>query len=93
MNNHEFQDPPRFVFNDYVGQTSVDPVAICFLVIAIFVFLVGDRKYWFFLMGLVVCNLSSAQRLVVAGIDFNILRLVSLMGSLRCSLYAGNLVL
>lgn len=80
MNNFEFRDPTRFLFNDFVGHTVLHPVAVVLLAIAILFFLLGDRKHWFLVMGLVVCNLSSAQRVVVFGVDFHILRIVGVAG-------------
>ena len=80
MNNYKFGDPTRLAFNEYVGQTNLHPVAIVLLVITVLVFLMGKRQYWFLAMGLVVCNIPSAQRLVVAGMDFNIVRLVAVAG-------------
>ena len=80
MNSYEFRDPTRFLYNEYVGATNLHPIAIGMVGIIILVFLVGKRNYWFLAMGLVVCNLPTPQRVVISGLDFNALRIVTTIG-------------
>ncbi|MFB0986720.1 MAG: hypothetical protein QMB94_10505, partial [Phycisphaerales bacterium] len=80
MNTYEFRDPTRFGFTEYVGQNNLHAAAIGLLAIVVLVFVMGKRNYWFLVMGLAICNIPSSQRLILAGIDLNVLRLVGAIG-------------
>ena len=80
MQQYEFRDPNRWSTGEWVNQTILHPVAALAMVLAALVFLVGGRKIWFLSMSLVICLLSEAQRFVIAGIDFQVLRVVGISG-------------
>jgi len=80
MQQYEFQDPNRPLMLEWVNQTILHPVAALAMVLAALVFLVGGRKIWFLSMGLVICLLSEAQRFLIAGLDFQVLRFVGISG-------------
>ena len=79
MNQYEYRDPTRFIFNEYVGQTNLHPIVFGGLIAVVLLFFVVRRRYWFFLVACLVCMTGSAQRLVISGVDFQILRLIGVV--------------
>ena len=76
MNQYEYRDPTRFIYNEYINQTSMHPIAIGLLIAVVVMLFVVRTKYWFFLLACLICMTGSAQRIVIAGVDFQMLRLI-----------------
>ncbi|MAB72917.1 MAG: hypothetical protein CMJ54_10475 [Planctomycetaceae bacterium] len=79
--DYQFRDPNRFATNHIygIGETNLAPSTIVGVILIAFIFAVGSRKLWILALALVICLTPPAQRLVVAGIDFQTLRLVGLI--------------
>jgi hypothetical protein len=83
--SHHFQ-------SDYYGETTVHPLALVALVVAMALTLLLPRK-WALLPALcLVCFVPSSQRLVLLTLDFTFVRLLAFAGLARCVMrneYAG----
>jgi len=67
----------------YANQTTVNPVGL-FILLVLGLFTLGLPRRWALLPMLVMaCFVSSAQRIVVAGFDFDFLRILVLFGAFR----------
>jgi hypothetical protein len=80
MQYYEYLDPSRFAGNEYANQTILHPVAVLAMAITLLILLFGGRRVWFLSLGVTICLLSVAQRVVVAGIDFPVLRILGFLG-------------
>lgn len=69
--------------NEWDNQTNIHPAAIVIIIIAasIIFFLSKDRIIWAF--GIVSCFVSSAQKITVFQLDFNIIRIMILFSIIR----------
>lgn len=67
----------------YQGQTTLHPIAAIALIILIFFLFKLDRKYAVIPFLIMACFISSAQRVVVFGLDFNLIRILVLFGWIR----------
>ncbi len=67
----------RAVFaRDYHGATTIHPLALCSLAILCILTLCLRRKHSLVPALVLVCFVPSAQRIVVAGLDFTLLRII-----------------
>lgn len=67
----------------YVDQTTVHPAGLAVVLIISAYFYFAPRHVAPLAFILMACLVSSAQRLVVAGLDFNFIRVLVLVGALR----------
>ena len=80
MNQYEYRDPTRFVYNEYINQTSMHPIALGMILIAIVMLFTVRTRYWFIALACLICMTGPAQRVVIAGVDFQMLRLIGCVG-------------
>lgn len=76
----------------YVGQTSVHPIGLFAVIILGICILLLPRKWSVLPVLVMACFVSSAQRIVIGGMDFNMLRIMVLFGITRVILkreYSG----
>jgi hypothetical protein len=63
--------------------TTVHPIGLFFLVAACIAILIGSTKHAFLAFIVMACFVSSAQRVVIGGIDFDFTRILIMVGILR----------
>jgi hypothetical protein len=80
MNEYEYRDPTRFEFMEYVNQTIIHPITIVMLVLTALVVFGGSRKLWLLAIGLTMCMIPAAQRVVIFGVDFATMRILAVIG-------------
>ncbi|MCP3903383.1 MAG: hypothetical protein GY715_07080 [Planctomycetes bacterium] len=68
---------------DYFNQTLLHPLGLAAVLVFGVMMLLVPRRFSLVPMLLMACFVSSAQRFVVFGLDFNLLRLMVLLGWLR----------
>lgn len=68
---------------EYVNQTTLHPAGLAMVFIISVFFFLAPRHIAPLSFILMACLVSSAQRLVIAGLDFNFIRLLVLVGALR----------
>jgi hypothetical protein len=68
---------------DYHGQTTIHPLGLLMVILMGIAMLSVRREYALWPMILIVCFVPSAQRLIILGADFTLLRLMVLFGTLR----------
>ncbi len=68
---------------EYVNQTTVHPAGLAVVLIISAFFYFAPRSIAPLAFILVACLVSSAQRLVIAGLDFNFIRVMVLVGTVR----------
>jgi len=68
---------------DYFNQTLLHPLGLAAVLVFGVMMLLVPRRFSLVPMLLMACLVSSAQRFVVFGLDFNLLRLMVLLGWLR----------
>ena len=78
---HDFRDPTRFATNHLygIGETNLAATTITGVALLAVIMLAGSRKLWIFALVMVICLTPPAQRLVIADVDFQTLRLVGLI--------------
>jgi hypothetical protein len=67
----------------YVGQNTVDPAGLVFLLIMGVLTLILPRKYAVLPMIMVACLISSAQRIIILSGNFHFLRIMLIFASVR----------
>ncbi len=67
----------------YAGHTTVHPLAICTVIVLGISVLFLPRRWSVFPILFMTCFISSAQRIVIAGMDFDFLRIMVLFGVMR----------
>lgn len=83
------RDETLFI-HTYIDQTTIHPFALILLIIlGVFVFYVSRRSVIIPLLVL-SCFVSPAQRIVVFGLDFNLIRILILLGWLRVVIKKEN---
>lgn len=75
---------------EWANQTTLHPLGLVAVVVLGLVMLVAPRRYAVLPMIVMACFVASAQRLVVVGFDFNLLRLMVLFGWARILLRGEN---
>lgn len=75
---------------EWANQTTLHPLGLVAVVVLGLVMLVVPRRHAVLPMIVMACFVSSAQRLVLVGLDFNLLRLMLLFGWLRILLRGEN---
>jgi hypothetical protein len=74
--------------NDYFGQTTLDPLGLVAIVFLGLAMLVVSRKYATWPMLIMACFVPPAQRVAVFALNFDLLRIIVLFGSIRIFLRA-----
>ena len=77
MQYYEHRDPNRFQYMEWVDKTNVHPVMVGMVLLAFLLLLAGPRRLWIFAIGLTVCMIPTAQRVVISGVDFSTIRIVA----------------
>ena len=75
---------------EWANQTTLHPLGLVAVVVLGLVMLVVPRRHAVLPMIVMACFVASAQRLVLVGFDFNLLRLMLLFGWLRILLRGEN---
>ncbi len=70
-------------WGDYYGVTSLHPIGLLAVLILGYVLLVAPRRYVVLPMLIMACFIPSAQRLIVLGADFTLLRILVLFAWAR----------
>ena len=70
-------------FADYYGQTLLHPLALAFVILLAFLVLAVPRRYSLVPLVVAATTLPMAQRVVIAGADFTMIRLLLLAYLLR----------
>lgn len=73
---------------EWTNQTTLHPLGMVAVVVLGIIMLFVPRKYAVVPMLVMACFVSSAQRLVVMGLDFNLLRILVLFGWIRVLMHA-----
>ncbi|MCF6290968.1 MAG: hypothetical protein L3J03_08245, partial [Desulfobacterales bacterium] len=68
---------------EYVNQTNLHPLALASLLVLCLLTLVLPRRFALIPSLVLVCFVPSAQRVVIFGLDFNLLRIIAAVGCLR----------
>ncbi len=68
---------------DYFGRTVVHPVGLALVVVLAVAMLLVPRRWALLPMVLVACFVSQAQRIIVAGLNFDFLRIMIVAGWIR----------
>ncbi|MEQ8845217.1 MAG: hypothetical protein RIB58_10220 [Phycisphaerales bacterium] len=68
---------------EYINQTTVHPAGLAVVLIISAYFFLAPRHIAPLAFIVMACLVSSAQRLVIAGLDFNFIRVLVLVGALR----------
>ncbi len=76
-------DEVSLLQGEWFNQTTIHPLALVILVICgiLLFFLPRNKALWPFVI--IVCFISSAQRIVIFSLDFNLLRVMVFLGLLR----------
>jgi len=69
--------------HDWHGQTTMHPLALLALLVLLFFLFKVERKSAVIPFLIMACFISAAQRLVVFGLDFNMIRILVLFGWIR----------
>ena len=79
--DYQFRDPNRFATNHLygIGETQLASMTIIGVILLVLIFALGSRKLWIFSLTALICLTPPAQRLVVADVDFQTLRLAGLL--------------
>jgi len=80
MNDDVYRDPDRFAFMEYVNQTIIHPITIVLLLLTLLAIMAGPKKLWLLAIGLTMCLIPTAQRVVIFGVDFSVMRMVAVIG-------------
>jgi hypothetical protein len=80
MNEYQYRDPNRFEFMEYVNQTIIHPITIVMILLTVVVLFGGPRRFWLLAIGLTMCMIPTAQRVVVFGVDFSVMRMLAVIG-------------
>jgi hypothetical protein len=84
------RDESLFI-HDYVNQTTIHPLGLGLLIILVlFIFLVNRRSVVIPIL-VMACFIAPAQRIVVFGLDFNLIRILVLVGWVRLLLKGETL--
>lgn len=68
---------------EWANQTTMHPIGIALVVICGFAVLILPRRHVIWPFAITACFISSAQRIVVLGLDFDVLRIMVLFGFVR----------
>lgn len=68
---------------DFHNVTTVHPVGLMAILLAIFSILLVPRRYVLLLLIITACVSAPSQRIVIGGMDFTFLRLITAFGCLR----------
>ena len=69
--------------DDYSNQTTIAPIGLLLITIIVILVLARGKDHIFLSFVIISCFVSSAQRIIVAGLDFTFLRIVVLFIFLR----------
>ncbi len=72
--------------HDWHNQTTLHPLGLILVLVCGVLTLAAPRKYAIWPLLVVACFVSPAQRLVIATLDFNLLRLMTLFGWARLAM-------
>ena len=72
-----------FFDNEWYDHTTLHPMGLVAIVVLGLLLLVVQRRYSFWPILVMACFVAPAQRIVVAGLDFNLLRVMVLFGWIR----------
>ena len=72
---------------EWANQTTVHPLGFVAVVVLGIIMLFVPRKYAVILMSIMACFVASAQRIVVIGLDFDLLRVLVIFGWIRVFMY------
>jgi hypothetical protein len=76
-------DETRFTEHDYFGQTTLHPLALLVILLAAAAIMIVPRRWAVVPLFVVGCFVAPAQRVVIASLDFNLLRLMVVFGWAR----------
>ncbi|MDB4632830.1 hypothetical protein OAG01_00120 [bacterium] len=82
MNDNLYRDPDRFAYMEWVNQTIIHPFTIVLLILTLMTLIAGPRRFWLVAMGLTMCLIPTAQRVVIFGVDFSTIRMAATLGVL-----------
>lgn len=74
-------------YSTYAGQTTVHPLGLLAVVILSLFLLLLPRRWSVLPLLIMACFISSAQRIVIVGADFDFLRIMVLFGVIRLLLH------
>ncbi|MBL4775407.1 MAG: hypothetical protein JKY87_05075, partial [Mariprofundus sp.] len=69
--------------HEWQGQTTMHPLALLVLLLLLFFLFKVERKNAVIPFLIMACFISVAQRIVIAGLDFNMIRILVLFGWMR----------
>lgn len=72
---------------EWANQTTVHPLGFVAVVVLGIIMLFVPRKYAVIPMSIMACFVASAQRIVVIGLDFDLLRVLVIFGWIRVFMY------
>lgn len=78
--------PLQYGVREYYNQTTLHPLGLVILVLLVAAALYVKRKHAFLPMVFLVCFVPPDQRVVIATLDFNFIRLLALAGMVRVAL-------
>ncbi len=78
------------VIQSWYDQTTLDPIGLVAVFLLGIATLVVPCRYALAPMLIMACFISPAQRIVIASLDFNLLRIMVLFGWLRIALFAES---
>jgi len=76
------RDESLFI-HSYQGHTTIHPLGLVFLVLLSLMVLVIEREKVVLPVLIMACFVSTAQRIVVFGLDFNLIRIMVVVGFIR----------
>ncbi len=79
----EFRDPNRFGEFVTIGSTTLHPMGLALLGLALVSVVMGSRRNAAFAAVALMCVVSSGQRVVLASVDFSFLRILAMALAIR----------
>lgn len=68
---------------EYANQTTIHPLGLALVIVCGLALLAVQRRYAIWPIAVIACLVAPAQRLVLAGLDFNLLRIMTLFAWTR----------
>jgi hypothetical protein len=84
------RDPTRFSHFEYTNQTTLHPLGVSALVVAIVWVLMSSRRQVIWPVIMLMCFVSPAQRIVIGGLDMPFMRIIVVLALLQTVFLGGN---
>lgn len=82
-NEEVFRDSGRFSHNEYTNQTVLHPLGFSGLCLAVIGLVALPRRLAIIPVILLLCTVPSAQRIIIATVDFSFIRILGIVGMAR----------